>query len=523
MRTGPTYQVRLALSVGLPLPVRSTSVTIDPRTPVIVGVGQSINRPSRDGLVEPVELMARAISAAAEDAGAGRALLESLDVLTAIASFVWHPVDPATLVAERLAIHPRSTQVTATGGSYPSKLVAQAAQLILNGEADVVGFVGAEAMASRSAGRKLEVRPTWAEQDPGRVAAPLRFGDDVMPFTDLEIARGVTAPVSIYPLFENALRAAKGWTLEEHRRVMGDLSASFSLVAATNPFAWIRDALGPDEITIPSPANRMIAEPYTKLMTANIAVDQGAAIVLCSFEKALSLGISSDQMVFPWAHTQGEDRMFVSDRPELHRSVALEAIGPRVLELAGIGIDDVAVVDLYSCFPIAVQMAATALGLPLDDHSRPLTQTGGLTFGGGPGNNYVSHSLAATVHALRQRPGQIGLVSGLSYFATSHAVGVYSTTPPPTAFRHDDLQVQIDRSPIQVLDPTLTGPVTVETYTISHDRDAGPIAATLAVRGCTGARSWATITKPDELSAIAGTELIGATGLLADDGILELS
>ena len=509
--------------MGQALPVRSSLVTIDPRTPVIVGVGQSINRPSLDGLVQPVDLMARAVTAAADDAGAGRALLESLDVLTAVASFVWHPIDPAALVAERLSITPRMTQVTATGGSYPSKLVAQAARMIMAGEADAVGFVGAEAMASRSAGRKLDDRPQWAEQDPSEVATPPVFGEDVMPFTDLEISRGVTAPVSIYPLFENAMRAARGWTLDEHRAVMGDLSASFSAVAATNPYAWLREALGPDEITIPSASNRMIAEPYTKLMTANIAVDQGAGVILCSYEKARSLGISSDRLVFPWAHTQGEDRMFVSERPELHRSVALEAIGPRVLDLAGIGIDDVARIDLYSCFPVAVQMAAAALDLPLVDPRRPLTQTGGLTFGGGPGNNYVSHSIAATVDALRQHPGEIGLVSGLSYFATSHAIGLYSTTPPPSAFRHEDLQAEIDRAPIQELDPSLTGPVTVETYSISHDRDAGPVAATFAVRGHSGARSWATMHKPDELAAISGHELIGAAGLLSGDGSLELT
>ncbi len=497
-------------------------MSIDPRTPVIVGVGQSINRPAADGLVEPVDLMAASLAAAAEDAGPGRRLLESLDLLTGVASFVWHPVDPAALVAQRLGISPRSTQLTATGGSYPSKLVAQASRMILAGEAEVVAFTGAEAMASRSAGRKLDDHTPWASQDPAEVSAPSLFGEDVLPFTDLEMARGITAPVSIYPLFENAMRAARGWDLAEHHRVMGDLSASFAAVAASNPFAWIREAKGPDEITIPSESNRMISEPYTKLMTANIAVDQGAAIILCSFERAQAMGISTDRLVFPWAHTQGEDRMFISERPELHRSVALEAIGPRVLELAGIGIDDVRHVDLYSCFPIAVQMGAAALGLALDDPTRPLTQTGGLTFGGGPGNNYVTHSLAATAEVLRANPGEIGLVSGLSYFATSHAIGIYSTTPPPQSFRHEDLQEQIDRHPIEVVDPELTGPVTVETYTIAHDREAGPVAATFAVRSPQGTRGWATMARADELAAIAGTELIGRTGDLVPDGTLHL-
>ena len=466
-------------------------MSIDPRTPVIVGVGQSINRPAADGLVEPVDLMATALDAAGDDAGPGRRLLEAIDLLTGVASFVWHPVDPAALVADRLGISPRSTQLTATGGSYPSKLVAQACRRILAGEAEVVAFTGAEAMASRSAGRTLDDRTPWASQDPAEVPAPPLFGEDVLPFT-------------------------------EHHRIIGDLSASFSAVAASNPFAWIREAMSPAEITVPSESNRMISEPYTKLMTANIAVDQGAAIILCSYERAVALGISADRLVFPWAHTQGEDRMFISERPELHRSITLEAIGPRVLELAALGIDDVDHVDLYSCFPIAVQMGAAALGLALDDPTRPLTTTGGLTFGGGPGNNYVTHSLASMVGVLRDHPGEVGLVSGLSYFATSHAMGIYSTTPPPVGFRHEDLQAQIDRHPIEIVDPDLAGPVTVETYTISHDRDAGPVAATFAVRSTSGTRGWATMSKVDELTAIAGTELIGRTGRLTDDGALHL-
>ena len=522
MRTPPTYQARPDAEVGLGRPVRSTVVSIDPRTPVIVGVGQTLNRPADHGLVEPLDLMATALVAAGNDAGPGRAILEAIDVLTGVASFVWHPVDPAALLADRLRIQPRSTQLTATGGSYPSKLVAQACRLILSGEAEVVAFAGAEAMASRSAGRKSGEGAPRASQDPDEVPAPPLFGKDVLPFTDLEMARGITAPVSIYPLFENAMRAANGWSLEEHRRVMGDLSASFSAVASANPNAWIREAMSPDEITIPSGTNRMISEPYTKLMTANIAVDQGAAVILCSFEKAMALGVASDQLVFPWAHTQGEDRMFISERPALHRSIALEAIGPRALELAGLGIDDIDRIDLYSCFPIAVQMGAAALGLALDDPLRPLTQTGGLTFGGGPGNNYVTHSLAAMTEGLRAHPGEIGLVSGLSYFATSHAIGIYSTTPPPQTFRHEDLQGAIDRNPVEVVDPDLTGEVTVETYTIAHDREVGPVAATFAVRGAAGTRGWATLSKTDELRSIAGSELIGTKGSLGHDGTLEL-
>ena len=78
----------------------------------------------------------------------------------------------------------------------------------------------------------------------------------------------------------------------------------------------------------------------------------------------------------------------------------IEVIGARrVLELSGVGVDDVDIVDLYSCFPSAVQVAARELGLSTDDSSRSLTITGGLTFAGGPWNNYVMHSIATRYRA----------------------------------------------------------------------------------------------------------------------------
>ena len=73
---------------------------------------------------------------------------------------------------------------------------------------------------------------------------------------------------------------------------------------------------------------------------------------------------------------------------------AFELGGRRALEMAGLTIDDVAIVDLYSCFPSAVQLGAQSLGL---DINRQLTRTGGLSFAGGPWNNYVMHSISTVV------------------------------------------------------------------------------------------------------------------------------
>ena len=280
---------------------------------------------------------------------------------------------------------------------------------ISRGEHDVVLVTGAEAMYARALARRDPARPwlEWTSQPEGTPPAAL-FGVEKPGATELEMQRGVILPVHAYPLFENALRAANGWTLQEHRARIGALWSRFSEVAAANPHAWIRTARTPDEIVTPGPANRMVSFPYPKLCTANMQVDQGAAFIVCSVAAARAAGVPEERWVFPLAGADANDHWFISERPELHRSPAIRLAGAAALEQAGLGIDDIALVDLYSCFPVVVQMAAHELGLAVDDPDRPLTLTGGLTFGGGPGNNYTSHGIARAVGALRARAGQRG-------------------------------------------------------------------------------------------------------------------
>ena len=511
-------------------------MAIDPRTPVIVGVGQVLHHPDKvsgpEDLVEPLDLMVDALRRAAEDIdgvaeGApsplGTRLLSNIDRLTSVVSFTWRTANPSLLVAERLGIHPGDLAVTATGGCMPQKLVADAATAILNGDADVVGVVGSEAMFSRGASRKSGLGDVqWTLQDPETTPPARVFGTETMPLTPLEIERSILLPIQIYPLFENARRARNAWTIDEHRQKIGNLWSSFSEVATANPSAWMREPHSSEEIITASPSNRMIAEPYTKMMVANLPVDMGAAFLMCSYETARSLGIRDDALVFPQSHAHANDHFFISERPELDRSVAIKAAGDRAFELAGASIDDVAHIDLYSCFPIAVALGAEALGLDLEDRTRPLTLTGGLTFGGGPGNNYVGHSIATMVQRLREHPGDLGLLTGLSYFATTHAVGLYSTTPPSTSFQSADVQSVVDAEPIQRVARELEGTVRVETYTVVHDRDNGPEKIIAAVRDQFETRSWVCITDEASIRDLAGTELCGLTGVLTNDGSLIL-
>jgi acetyl-CoA C-acetyltransferase len=327
------------------------------------------------------------------------------------------------------------------------------------------------------------------------------------------------APTDIYPLFEQALRHAAGRGVEDHLDHLGRLWAGFAAVAATNPHAWIQDGPSAAHIRTPSEGNRWVCWPYTKLMCANNAVEQGAAVIVCSAERAAALGVPRDRWVFPWAVTEAHDTYAVSHRPDLCSSPAIRLAGRRLFGLAGLGVDDVAHVDLYSCFPSAVQIAAAELGLGLD---RPLTVTGGLSFAGGPWNNYVTHALAAMAQVLRAEPGSVGLVTANGGYVTKHALGLYSTEPPP-AFRWADVQEAVDATPRRELCEAPDGPATIESWVVRHGRDGAPERAVASCLLADGRRAWGVSEHADTVAELRdGAEHIGRTVTLTPEGALLL-
>ena len=283
----------------------------------------------------------------------------------------------------------------------------------------------------------------------------------------------------------------------------------------------------------------MIAYPYTKLMTANMLVDQGAALILCSAAAAEAAGVPRDQWVFPLAGADAGDHWFLSHRADFHSSPAIRLAGAAALSLAGAEVDDVAHLDLYSCFPSAVQIGAAELGIPVDDPGRPLTVTGGLTFGGGPGNDYGTHAIASMVNRLRTDPGALGLVTGMGWYVTEHSIGVYGTAPgsrAPTGtglpdrttveeaagFRWGDPQAAVGALPQCSSDADAVGEVTVETYSVAYERDGAPSRAVVACRTPDSRRAWANVTDPDQLAVLVTEEGCGRLGKLRSDGIVDL-
>jgi acetyl-CoA C-acetyltransferase len=498
-------------------------VPLDPRTPVLIGVGQLSQRVDRgEPALEPVDMIAEAARRAAADSGGRGGLLTGLDSVRIVRMLSWRYEDPGTLVAARVGAAPAQSMYSNAGGNTPQSLLNRTAGDIADGRADLVLLGGAEAWRTRMGFRADNGRPPWTTEAEGTTPAE-PFGAELEMSHPAEAGRGLLLPVQMYPIFETAVRAAAGRSVDDHQQHLGRLWAGFSDVAAGNPNAWIRRRYSAEEIRTPGPDNRMIGFPYPKLMNSNNAVEQAAAVILCSAERADALGVPRDRWVFPLSGADAHDTPFVSNRPDLRSSPAIRAAGRAALASAGAGIDAVAHADLYSCFPSAVEVAAAELGLAAD---RPLTVTGGLSFAGGPWNNYVMHAIATMATVLRSDAGAVGLCSANGGFLTKHSIGLYSTTPPAGAagagFRDATAQAAADAEAPCALDADYTGACTVEGYVVMHDRDGEPQNSFAALRTPAGARAWGTTNDTAAMKAMTEEEHVGRAAERAPDGTFAL-
>jgi len=428
----------------------------------------------------------------------------------------WQYANPARLVREAIGAPNAQMAGTVFGGNYVQTVLSQTCLSILRNEFDVVVMTGAENGYSSAKARKRGERLAEREA-PGNY--DLVFGEGQQnEHHDFELARGIRTAIQVYPMYENAIRHHRGESISAHLERVSSLWARFSEVAHDNPNAWLRERHSAEVIRTPSLTNRRVSVPYTKLMNSNNAVDMGAALILCSAEAAERHGIPRSQWVYPVAGADGRDHFSASVRDEFFTSPAVRFVGRKVLELAGLDVDELDYVDLYSCFPSAVQVAAAELGLP---ETRPLTVTGGLTFGGGPLNNYVMHAIARTVELLRANPGGRALITANGGNLYKHAHVVYASAPPEHDFRWQNVQPEIDAQPARVCLPNYDGDVTIESYTAMFDGDR-PIIGHAACRTPAGARVWANTHDNDLLSAMTLEEFCGRSARIVNDGELML-
>ncbi len=498
-------------------------MSIDPRTPVLVGQGQIVNHAATlADAREPALLIADAIRSAAVDANLGS--LPDIDALHIVRLLSWKYANPAHTVATHLGINARTKGITPHGGNMPQLVINRLARQIQDGALDIAIVAGGESTHSRSRAHRENSALNWSQSD-SDLPSPEMIIDDAAMSSAEEIARKIVLPVQIYPMFESALRASANRNIDDHEVLISNLWSRFSSVAAANPSAWSRTALTPEQIRTVTPQNRIIGLPYRKVMNSNNQVDMAAALIICSVEKARQLGIPADRWVFPVSGTDCHEHYFVSNRYSFADTPAIRLGGALALELAETSLSEISLIDLYSCFPSAVQLGAHCLNLSLE---RQLTVTGGLSFAGGPWNNYVTHAIATMMTKIRNDPdqSQLGFIWANGGYATKHSFGVYSATPPKNGFRHGSPQASIDAldqrelaSPIEAASD-VAGSATIEAYTVMHNRAGEPETAIAATLLSDSRRAWGTSTNQQLTHAMCTGEWVGQKIRLDKDGTL---
>lgn len=477
---------------------------VDPRQPVLVGVGTCMQREDDASRArEPLDLMLDAVHGAGRDAGGAPGLLAGVQRI-AVPKGRWRYHNPGGEIARTIGAD-QATTVLASVGVLQQSLIGDACHRIATGEIHSALVVGADAGYRIACARKAGARADERQQD-DRPDVSLEPAEELL--HPAELAAGIRMPVALYALIASAWRARQGLGVDEHRRRMGDMLHRFCAIAAGNPWAWRRTVFAPEVFVQPSERNPMQAFPYTRLHCANWNVDQAGALLLCSAERAAQLGIPRAQWVHAVASTESNHMVPVSARAELAACPGARIAGAAALDAGGLAARDVDLVELYSCFPVAVEAYATELGLSL---ARELTVTGGMPFAGGPFNNYVLQATCRSAELLRAGRGRTALVSSVSGILTKQGFGLWSTDPAPRGFRWQDLSQETARCvPTRDVVADYRGAATIAACTVVHGPKAGPRMLVLADTAA-GARTLAWNGDAAWLARTASTELCGAT------------
>lgn len=485
--------------------------------PVLVGAAQLLDRDSEPTqTLTPLQMLSNVAKAAAEDAGPASSILRAMDAIALVEVLAWHPTNGPRLLGESLGCENLSAEYDcATGGETPVALINMMAERIYRGESEIALVAGSNNIRTIRTKRKAGMKLDWGS---GGSGSPTQVGTTQPGSNEEEIRYGLDLPPSIYPIFENALRAARGLDLDQHRAAMGKLMSPFTKVAAANPDAWFPVERSAEELTTVTPQNRMVAFPYTKYLNAFMDTDQASSALLMSQAKARSLGVPEEKWVY-WrgGAKQNEAQWFASTRPDFADCPAVKACHNAALERAGLGLDAIDAFDFYSCFPVAVSMACEMLDMSEAD-PRGYTVTGGLPYAGGPASAYSLHAIAAMMDRIRSGKANTGMVTGNGWYLTKHSAVVLANEPAETSNEPEFGTAWDDDSPeakipaVEVHNEA-NGPASVETYTVIFDREGRPARGIVIGRTDEGARFLANTPDDSALNEqVVEKEFIGARG-----------
>src|ERR1700686_4252630 len=471
--------------------INAASPVPDDRIPVIVGVGEVVDRPKEiaDGL-EPLALLVEALKRAEQDSGAK--LLGEIGSLDIVNFLSWRYRDPEIQLSDRLGIKPKHAYYGPVGGESPIRYLHEAAQRIARGECSVAAVCGAEAQSSATKAERAGVKLPWTPfahdvEEPKRGAAFQK---------PMAAKLGVFRPVTVYPFYEAATSAHWGQTPRQAMAESGGLWSTYSGIASQNPNAWLKRSFRSDEITTPTPENRLIAWPYTKLMVANPTVNMGGAVLLTSLAKARAAGVAEDRLFHIWGGASAEEPRDYLIRDQFFESHPQNAVLEAVMDLAGGDGKAFDAIELYSCFPCVPKMARRTLGLTAEVQP---TVTGGLTFFGAPLNTYMTHAACAMVRKLRSG-AKLGLLYGQGGFVTKHHALVLSRQPPRDPLAQDtSVQAEADRHrrPVPEFITEASGKGSVESFTVIYGRNGEVEHGVVMLRTQDDARALARVPAND--------------------------
>ena len=485
------------------------------RTPVLVGIGVATRREENwRNALEPLDLMLDAVRAAGDDSGAPAAL-RAVGYIS-VPRGRWRYPNPAGAIARAIGAGDAVT-VLATPGVLQQTLIGEACARIASREIDSAIVTGADAgyriLRAQIAG---DAPPEATQDDAPQIL--MKPKDELR--HAVEKRAGTQMPVGLYAILESAYRASKGWTVDEHRDRLAALYSRMSRVAQANPHAWNRTPVPAADIREPSRHNPMQAFPYTRYHCSTWNVDQASALLLCSAARADALGIDASRRVYPLASTESNHMVAVSARGNLANLPGARITGRAALEIAGLAIDDVDLVELYSCFPIAVELYADALALPLD---RDVTVTGGMSFAGGPYNNYFLQATCRAAELLRAGAGRNALLSCVSGIATKQAFGLWSIDKPSCPFAFRDFTDQVAReSQVREVVEEYSGDARVAGYTVVHGRNQAPRGIAL-VDVAPEQRTMVTTEEARLIETMERDELVGRRVRIEDNALVAIA
>lgn len=490
--------------------------------PVIIGVGQVTKKDAssvQGG--SPVDLMAGAVKVAAKDGGLTKQILAKADLLITTSLFSDDGIiNPSGCMADKLNLADARCMVSGFGGTAPHAMLHHAIKSIARNEAGIIILTGAEAQHTRQEAVRHKTFNGWNLSSQRPCLAPLSPVGLMGGACETEHIHGLSIPAYVYPMFENALRRRYGRTVDAHAQAMGRLMSRLSGVAAKNPYAWFQESFTPEEIITVSDANRDTAFPYTKRMNAMLLVNQAAALIVTSEKQAQKMGVDRSKWIYVHGYAEAHDHWHVLEREGYGISPAIDIVNRAAMTQAGLTIGEIDFFDLYSCFPVSVQVTRDMLGLSEND-SRSLTVTGGLPYFGGPGNNYVMHAMAQMVEVLRRHSGKTGLVTGNSFYMTKHSSAICSTRPlTENSAATADIslcQKEVNQRPKHEIDPVPSGKATVEAYTVIFDRNNMPDKGIVIGKKEDGKRFAAfTAADPALFSAMRG-DFCGVSGMVVSN------